>query len=86
VCHRRGRVYRDYERIKIEPVDYFVKAADWEFTYTTSSGNPQRAVKRGVITESGKQAYGISWYTSPDDWQDGLKDLQLIYQGFKPKS
>ncbi|MET8146956.1 hypothetical protein ABZU58_01215, partial [Actinoplanes sp. NPDC005259] len=83
---RRGRSYKNYERIRIEPVDYFVKAADWEFTYTTSSGNPQRAVKRGVITKAGKRAYGISWYTSPGDWQAGLKDLQLIYQGFKPKS
>ncbi|GID94466.1 hypothetical protein Adi01nite_38780 [Amorphoplanes digitatis] len=83
---RRGRSYRNYERIRIEPVDYFVKAADWEFTYTTSSGNAQRAVKRGVITKAGKQAYGISWYTSPGDWEAGLKDLQLIYQGFKPKS
>ncbi|AGZ46123.1 Serine/threonine protein kinase [Actinoplanes friuliensis DSM 7358] len=83
---RAGRNYRNYNRIKIQPVDYFVKAADWEFTYTTSSGNPQHAVKRGVITKAGKQAYGLSWYTSPGDWDAGKKDLQLIYQGFKPKS
>jgi hypothetical protein len=81
---RSGRVYRNYQRIKIVPVDYFVKAADWEFTYTTSSGNAQHAVKRGVITGP-KQAYGISWYTSPQDWAGSLPDLQLIYQGFQPK-
>jgi hypothetical protein len=84
-AERSGRVYRNYQRIKIVPVRYFVKAADWEFTYTTTSGNPQHAVKRGVIT-SANQAYGISWYTSPGDWAAGLKDLQLIYQGFKPKA
>jgi hypothetical protein len=82
---RRGRVYRNYQRIKIVPVDYFTKAADWEFLYTTEGGNPQHAVKRGVIT-SPKQAYGISWYTSPGDWSAAQKDLQLIYQGFKPKA
>ena len=65
------------EQPKADPV------ADWEFTYTTSSGNPQRAVKRGFITTPGKQAYSISWYTSPDDWAASQKDLQVIYQGFK---
>jgi hypothetical protein len=81
---RSGRVYRNYQRIKLVPVDYFVKAADWEFTYTTTSGNPQHAVKRGVITGP-KQAYGISWYTSPQDWAASLPYLQLIYQGFQPR-
>ena len=81
---RIGRVYRNYHRIKIVPVDYFTKAADWEFTYTTNRGNPQHAVKRGVITGP-KQAYGISWYTSPGDWAGSLPYLQLIYQGFQPK-
>jgi serine/threonine protein kinase len=82
---RRGG-YRNYSLIKIVAADYYVKAADWEFTYTTSSGNPQHVVKRGFITTPGKQAYGLSWYVSPDEWDSSQKDLQLIYQGFKPKS
>jgi hypothetical protein len=81
---RSGRNYRNYQRIKIVAVKYWVKAADWEFTYTTAAGNPQHAVKRGVIT-SANQAYGLSWYTSPDDWAGSLRYLQLIYQGFQPK-
>jgi hypothetical protein len=81
---RKGSQYRAYQRIKIVPVDFWTKAADWEFIYTTSSGNRQHAVKRGVITGP-KQAYGLSWYTSPEDWAAGLKDLQLIYQGFQPR-
>ena len=81
---RSGRAYRNYHRIKIVPVNFWTKAADWEFTYTTSQGNPQHAVKRGVITGP-KQAYGLSWYTSPDDWAGSLQFLQLIYQGFQPK-
>ncbi len=82
---RAGSAYRNYHRIKIVAVNYFVKAADWEFTYTTNSGNDQHADKRGVIT-SAHQAYGLSWYTSPDDWAASQKDLRLIYQGFKPRS
>jgi hypothetical protein len=80
---RKG-TYRDYRQIKIVPVEYRLKAADWEFTYTTGSGNPQHVVKRGFITGP-NQAYGLSWFTSPDDWAGSLKDLQLIYQGFKPR-
>ncbi len=80
---RGGRVYRDYRRIRLEAVDYFTKAADWEFTYTTSSGNRQHAQKRGFITGP-RQAYGISWYTSPGDWDANKKALQIIYNGFRP--
>jgi eukaryotic-like serine/threonine-protein kinase len=82
---RRGTTYRNYRRIRLEGLDFHGKAADWEFTYTTKSGNPQHAVKRNIITTPGKQAYGISWYTSPGDWQAAQHDLQIIYQGFKPE-
>jgi hypothetical protein len=81
---RRGTKYRNYKRVSLAGLNYHGKAADWEFTYTTESGNPQHAVKRGFITTPGKQAYSLSWYTSPDDWDASQKDLQIIYQGFKP--
>jgi hypothetical protein len=80
---RRGTTYRNYERIRLESVDYFQKAADWEFLYTTRSGNPQHAQKRGFIVGP-KKAYGISWYTSPGDWADAKAALETIYRGFKP--
>jgi hypothetical protein len=82
-AERRNTKYRDYQRVRLVGLNYLGKAADWEFTYTTASGNPQHAVKRGFITTPGKQAYSISWYTSPDDWAASQKDLQVIYQGFK---
>jgi hypothetical protein len=80
---RRGTKYKNYQRIRLEGLNYLGEAADWEFTYTTASGNPQHAIKRGFITTPGKQAYSISWYTSPEDWAASQKDLQVIYQGFK---
>jgi hypothetical protein len=64
-------------------VDYWDKAADWEFTRTSSSGNPLRVVKRGFITAK-DQAYGISWSTSADDWDRFKPDLQTILDGFQP--
>jgi hypothetical protein len=80
---RRGSVYRNYKKIRIDSVDYFQKAADWEFLYTTRAGNAQHAQKRGFIVGP-KQAYGISWYTSPGDWDRAKADLEIIYKGFKP--
>jgi hypothetical protein len=81
---RRGRTYRDYQPIRIDAVQgYFQKAADWEFRYTTSRGNPQHAQKRGFVTGP-NQAYGISWYTSPEDWDANRPVLESIYKGFKP--
>jgi hypothetical protein len=75
--------YIDYRRVEIRPVKYWDKAADWEFTRTSSSGNPLHVVKRGFITAK-DQAYGISWSTSADDWERYLPQLQTIYDGFKP--
>jgi hypothetical protein len=81
---RRGTTYRNYQAIRIDEVKgYFVKAADWEFLYTTSRGNPQHAQKRGFITGP-EQAYGISFYTSPEDWDANKSVLETIYKGFKP--
>lgn len=80
---RAGDQYRNYRRIRLERVDYFQSAADWEFTYTTANGNAQRAVKRNFLTSDTK-AYSINWYTSPGDWEAAKKDIRLIYQGFKP--
>jgi eukaryotic-like serine/threonine-protein kinase len=81
---RAGDQYRNYRKIRLERIDYFQSAADWEFTYTTGNGNAQRAVKRNFLT-SDTQAYSINWYTSPGDWDAAKKDIQLIYQGFKPR-
>ncbi|WP_438872639.1 protein kinase domain-containing protein [Paractinoplanes pyxinae] len=82
---RANRDYRDYEKVKLVPVsNYFKQAADWEFYYTTSTGNAQHAVKRNIIV-SDSQAYSISWYVSPDDWAASQADLKRVYQWFQPK-
>ena len=74
--------YRDYQRVAIEPVDYFRKAADWEFTYAGSSGRLHVRI-RGTITSS-QQAYGIYWSTSDSRWQDDLSYWQTFTRTFRP--
>ena len=74
--------YTDYHRIRIEAVNYFDKAADWEFTYATRSGR-QHVLIRGVVT-SRNQAYGIYWSTPDAQWQQNLPALRTILKTFQP--
>jgi hypothetical protein len=79
---RRGG-YRNYRQIKIAAVDYWKKAADWEFTRTSDRGNALHVLKRGFITAN-DQAYGITWSTSDANWKGDQDELDLIFKGFKP--
>jgi hypothetical protein len=71
-----------YREIRIDPVDYFREAADWEFTFNRS-GTRQHVNNRGVVT-SKDQAYGIYWQTSDAAWDGARDDLQLIFDSFRP--
>ena len=76
--------YDDYQRIRIEPVDYFEKAADWEFTYGRGGGRTH-VNNRGFVVSSHK-AYGIWWQAPDSDWTDAWSDLQLVFQSFRPSA
>jgi hypothetical protein len=73
-----------YREIHIVAVPYFRKAADWEFTFNGSSAR-QHVNNRGFVV-SNTQAYGIYWQTRDADWAAARKDLQLIFDSFRPKS
>ncbi len=62
--------WSDYRRVTIHPVDYFIKAADWEFTYAGDNGRVH-VVNRGVVTSSHK-AYGLYWTTPDARWRGDL--------------
>lgn len=79
---RRGD-YNDYQRVRIEAVDYWDKAADWEFTYTSRSGTPLHVLNRGFVTAP-DQAYSIYWSTHAGNWNDELQRLQVVFAGFDP--
>jgi eukaryotic-like serine/threonine-protein kinase len=74
----------NYHRVRIEPVNYFVKAADWEFTYTASGGRTH-VINRGFIT-SPSQAYAIYWSTPESQWSENLANFRLIAQSFRPRT
>jgi eukaryotic-like serine/threonine-protein kinase len=80
----RAGDWADYQQVKIVAVDYFIKAADWEFTYASDDGRIH-VINRGFIT-SPHQAYGIYWSTPDSQWNANLDNFRLITQTFKPRS
>jgi eukaryotic-like serine/threonine-protein kinase len=80
---RAGSFYHGYQRIRIDPVRYFIACADWEFTYD-QGGTRAHVINRGFVT-SDHQAYGIWWSTPDNVWQGNLKYFDLITSTFKPR-
>ncbi|MEV0730790.1 protein kinase [Polymorphospora sp. NPDC050346] len=81
--HRRSTT-RNYQRVgEIRAVDYWDKAADWEWTYTSNRGNKLHVRNRGFITAPDK-AYAIYWSTTEDRWNDDLAMFDVIAAGFRP--
>jgi serine/threonine protein kinase len=80
---RRGD-FPGYHEIHIVAVPYFRKAADWEFTFNGSSAR-QHVNNRGFVV-SNTQAYGIYWQTPDADWTAARRDLQLVFDSFRPAS
>jgi hypothetical protein len=72
----------DYHRIRLVRVDYFDKAADWEFTYAGSNGRIH-VLNRNFVTAPDK-AYAIYWSTPDAVWRDNLDELELITSSFQP--
>ncbi|MFV2108932.1 protein kinase domain-containing protein [Micromonospora sp. LOL_015] len=79
---RRG-TYNNYERVRIEAVDYFLDAADWEFRYTSNQGNRLQVRNRGFVTAPDK-AYSIYWSTTAERWQQDLVYFELMASRFQP--
>ncbi|MFC0628888.1 serine/threonine protein kinase [Kribbella deserti] len=76
--------YPEYQRIRIEAVDYFDKAADWEFTYAGRNGR-QHVLNRGVVTGP-RRAYSIYWSTPNRQWDDSQETFRTITSTFQPAS
>jgi serine/threonine protein kinase len=80
---QRRSDYRSYQRVKIAAVDYFDKAADWEWIYTSRNGNRIHVVNRGFVTAPDK-AYAIYWSTPDASWAANQDEFALIAGSFKP--
>jgi serine/threonine protein kinase len=78
---RRGD-FPGYREIGIRKVAYWRVAADWEYTFDGESS--RRHVNNRGFVVSKNQAYGIYWQTSDATWQTYRRDLQLIFDSFRP--
>ncbi|MEO3858348.1 protein kinase [Acrocarpospora sp. B8E8] len=71
-----------YQRIKIESVDYFDEAADWEFTWEPG-GSTGHILNRGFVTDK-KHGYAILWKTRDSDWKKYFHYFETFTATFKP--
>jgi hypothetical protein len=72
----------NYQRISIETVDYRGwKAADWEFTFGSSSATHVR--NRGFVTDS-THGYAIYLSTPDTGWAAHQQVFQVAADSFKP--
>ncbi|WP_328494473.1 serine/threonine protein kinase [Streptomyces sp. NBC_00414] len=77
----------EYQRIRIEKVDYRGwNTADWEFTYV-ESGTKYRSIDRGFVV-NGSQGYALMYTAKDSKWDTGLrKDTwRTLTKSFEPKS
>jgi hypothetical protein len=79
---QRSGTKPNYRRVRIEAVDYFRAAADWEYTYDGRNAR-LHAVNRGFITAD-DQAHAILWITPDRTWQANQDDFSLIARSFEP--
>jgi hypothetical protein len=76
-----------YERIRIEQVDYRGwNTADWEFTYV-EGGTKYRTIDRGFVVND-RSGYALMYTAKAEGWDSDLrKDTWKTLTGsFKPKS
>ncbi|WP_433795387.1 protein kinase domain-containing protein [Actinoplanes sp. CA-252034] len=74
--------FPQYDEVHIKDVDYFLKAADWEFTFMRD-GVRRHVNNRGTVV-SKNRAYGIYWQTPDSEWSESRDDLQLVFDSFVP--
>lgn len=81
--YRVGRGdFPGYQEIRIEPCDYFLKCADWEFRHSRN-GVLTHVNDRGFVVSADK-AYGIWWQTPESQWTQSLPYLETVFRTFRP--
>ncbi|MET8373109.1 serine/threonine protein kinase [Micromonospora profundi] len=76
------RRYADYQRVTLTALDYRVRAAEWEWTYSDADGTPLRATSRAFVDRNG-HAYTIGWTTSDAEWAASRGIVALVTDGFQ---
>ena len=73
-----------YSRVRLVKVDYFLAAADWEYTYA-SNGTRLHVLDRGFITAP-NHAYAIFWLTTDTLWASSTDLFTTFARTFQPVS
>ncbi|WP_066935771.1 serine/threonine-protein kinase [Microtetraspora fusca] len=71
-----------YKLIGIRKVDYFLDAADWEFTWRPWSGDA-RVINRGFVTDN-HHGYAIFWKTKVKRWKKDYHYFETFTRTFTP--
>ncbi|MEZ0071834.1 protein kinase domain-containing protein [Planotetraspora sp. GP83] len=71
-----------YNRVRIESVDYYEEAADWEFTWRMSSGKAH-VLNRGFVTDK-HHGYAIYWHTLDNRWKKDFYYFETFAATFTP--
>ncbi|WP_035848254.1 serine/threonine-protein kinase [Kitasatospora azatica] len=80
--------FSGYQRIQVAPVTYgqWTNAADWEWTFSGSSGTRMHSLNRGFVVDNGKYGYALLWTSSDADWssQDFTGARKNGFDSFQP--
>ncbi|NJP32718.1 serine/threonine-protein kinase [Micromonospora thermarum] len=79
---RRRDDYAGYQFVKIDSVDYWDEAADWEWIYT-EGGQRVHVRNRGFVTAPDK-GYAIRWDCPESEWAANEQTFRTIADGFVP--
>lgn len=79
--------FTDYQRVQVAALTYrqWTNAADWEWTYSGSSGRVH-SLNRGFVVDNGKYGYALMWTASDADWNsaDFTAARQTGFDSFEP--
>ena len=83
-----GNTFPAYQRVRLESVVYrqWTNAADWEWTFASSSGQRKHALNRGFVTGNGKYGYALYWTANDSDWNSAeISQARLTgFESFQP--
>ncbi|MFI6759087.1 ricin-type beta-trefoil lectin domain protein [Micromonospora sp. NPDC050417] len=75
--------YRSYQRIGFTPANYFLRAADWDWTYSGDGDQLMHARQRSFATAT-EQGYTILWAAPAAAWGNEEDAFRRITAGFQP--
>ncbi len=78
----RKYTFSNYKRVRIESIDFWDEAADWEFTFGSGSGKTH-VINRGFVTDK-HHGYAIYWSTPEKTWKKDRHFFETFTATFKP--